>query len=53
MGSCSLSALDSDAQRSRSDPSDLDMLKIEDKLLLYMTTTTVQIRPAAKMTWKL
>ena len=35
MGSCSLSALDSDAQYSRSDPSDLGMVKIEAKLLLY------------------
>ena len=37
LGSCSLSlsALDSDAQYSRSDPSDLDMVKIEAKLPLY------------------
>ena len=54
LGSCYLSALDSDAQYSRSDPNDLDMVKIEAKLPLYMTTTAVQIHPAAKkMTWKL
>ena len=29
LGSCSLSALDSDAQYSARDPSDLDMVKIE------------------------
>ena len=35
LGSCSLSALDSDAQYSRSDPSDLYTVKIEAKLPLY------------------
>ena len=56
----SLSALGSDAQYSRSDPSDLDMVKIKAKLPLYDhdsrsdLLTAVQICPAAKkMTWKL